>query len=154
MTTGCRDIQRNINDSEFNIFVTAPLAVSLNISASSGRRRMRLPPFDAARRGDSNELCCILPWPLDAEIFDETVNGNVKFRIVDVSLNISASSGRRRMKPQPFDAVQRGGSNELCYILLRPLDAEIINETQFFDFLILTCWNYFSISTRQVPLFI
>jgi len=57
------------------------------------------------------------------------VNGNVKFRIVDVSLNISASSGRRRMKLPPFDAARRGGSNELRYILLRLLDAEIIDET-------------------------
>ena len=47
MTTGRRDIQRNINNSAFNIYVTAPFTVSLNISASSSRRRMKLPPFDA-----------------------------------------------------------------------------------------------------------
>ena len=61
----------------FNIFVTAPFTVSLNISASSGGRRMKLSPFDAAQRGDSNKLCYILLRPLDAEIFNETVNGAV-----------------------------------------------------------------------------
>src|SRR3954471_24504011 len=56
-------------------------------------------------------------------------NVNVKCRIVDVSLNISTSSGCIRMKPPPFDAARRDGSNELRYILLRPLDAEIISGT-------------------------
>src|SRR6266480_1904670 len=98
----------DINNSAINIYVTAPFAVSLNISASSGRRRMKPPPFDAARRGDSNELCCILLRPLDAEIFNENgkwrSNVNVNCRIVDVSLNISTSSGCRRMSQPPFNA--------------------------------------------------
>ena len=34
------------------------------------------------------------------------------------------------MKLPPFDAARRGGSNELWRILLRPLDAEVIDETQ------------------------
>src|SRR3954464_6137634 len=76
-TTGCRDIQRNINNLAFNIYVTAPITVSLNISASSGRRKMKPPPFDAARRDVSNELSYILLRPLDAEIFNETVIGAV-----------------------------------------------------------------------------
>src|SRR3954452_14998994 len=71
-TTGCRDIQRNINNSAFNIYVTAPFTVSLNISASSGRRKMKPPPFDAARRDGSNELRYILLRPLDAEIISGT----------------------------------------------------------------------------------
>src|SRR3954466_9344132 len=65
---------------------------------------------------------------------------------ITVSLNISASSGRRKMKPPPFDAARRDGSNELRYILLRPLDAEIIDECAFY-FLISTCQNIFGIST-------
>src|SRR3954453_5466709 len=71
-TTGCRDIQRNINNSAFNIYVTAPITVSLNISASRGRRKMKPPPFDAARRDGSNELRYILLRPLDAEIISGT----------------------------------------------------------------------------------
>jgi hypothetical protein len=93
---------------------------------------MKPPPFDAARRGGSNELRYIFLRPLDAGISNETVNGAVtkmlKCRIIDISLHISASSGRRRMKSPPFDAAQQGGSNELRYILLRPLDAEMIDE--------------------------
>ena len=60
-------------------------------------------------------------------------NENVKCRFVDVSLNISASSDHRWMKLPPFDAARRGGSNELCFILLRSLDAEINCETQIFN---------------------
>jgi len=61
-------------------------------------------------------------------------NVNVKCRIVDVSLNISASSGRRRIKLPPFVAARWGDSNELRYILLRSLDAEIFNESIFLIF--------------------
>ena len=50
--------------------------VSTNISASSDRKRMKLPPFDAARRGGSNELRCIFLRSLDAELFNETVKSN------------------------------------------------------------------------------
>src|SRR2546421_270282 len=56
----------------FNIYVTALLAISLIISASNGHRRMKLLPFDAAQRGGSNELRCILLQLLDAKIFNET----------------------------------------------------------------------------------
>src|SRR6266480_2438086 len=58
-------------------------------------------------------------------------NVNVKCRIVGVSLNISASSNCRRTKPPPFNAAWRGGSNELHFILLRSLDAKIIDQTRF-----------------------
>ena len=74
---------------------------------------------------------------------------NVKCRIVDVSSIILASSDRRRTKLPLFDSSQWGGSNESCFILLRPLDAEIFNETRFYLFLISTCRNYFGISTNQ-----
>src|SRR6266480_4467422 len=58
-------------------------------------------------------------------------NVNVKCQIVGVSLNISASSDYRRMKPPPFNAARRGGSNELHLILLRSMDAKIIDQTRF-----------------------
>ena len=54
-------------------------------------------------------------------------NVNVKCRIVDVSLNISASSSCRRIKLPPFVMARWDGSNELRYILLRSLDVEIID---------------------------
>ena len=59
------------------VYGTAPLDVSTNISASSGRRKMKLPPFDAAWRGGSNELRYIFLRSLDTEIFNETVSGAV-----------------------------------------------------------------------------
>ena len=61
-------------------------------------------------------------------------NINVKWRIVNVSLNISASSGHRRIKLPPFVAAWWGGSNELRYILLRSLDVEIIDILICFEF--------------------
>src|SRR5436305_8565636 len=76
-TTGRRDIQRNINNSAFNIYVTAPFTVSLNISASSDRRRMRHSSLESPRQAASNGGSFILLRPLDAEIFNETVNGTV-----------------------------------------------------------------------------
>jgi len=56
----------------FITFGTAPFDVSSNISASSGSRRMGIPPFEPARRGESNGGIPILLRPLDTEIFDET----------------------------------------------------------------------------------
>src|SRR5256885_12912923 len=75
--TGCRDIQRNINNSAINIYVTAPLAVSLNISASSGRRRIQHSSLEPPHRAASNGGSFILLQPLDAEIFNETANGEI-----------------------------------------------------------------------------
>src|SRR5581483_7306310 len=54
--------------------------------------------------------------------------------LLAVSLNISASSGRRKMKRISFDSSRRDGSNELRCILIRSLDAEIFNETCFLIF--------------------
>ena len=66
---------------------------------------MKFLPFEPAHRDESNDGGFILLRPLDAEISDETSNGAVvKFRFVDVSSNISASSGHRRMRPPPFDS--------------------------------------------------
>src|SRR5256885_5350454 len=76
-TTGRRDIQRNGNNSAINIYVTAPFAVSLNISASSGRRRIQHSSLESPHRAASNGGGFILLRPLDAEIFNETANGAV-----------------------------------------------------------------------------
>ena len=61
----------------FITFGTAPFDVSSNISASSVRRRMGIPPFDSPRRAGSNGGILILLQTLDAEIFDKTSNGAV-----------------------------------------------------------------------------
>src|SRR5579871_1888732 len=76
MITGCRDIRRNVKIRHLTFTLLLNFDVSTNISASSDRRRMKLPPFDAARRGGSNELRCIFLRSLDAELFNETVKLN------------------------------------------------------------------------------
>jgi hypothetical protein len=79
-----------------------------NNLASNDRRRMILPPLEPAYRDESNDGGFILLRPLDAEIFGKTSNGavsqNAKCRFVDVLLNISASSCRRRMKLLSLDS--------------------------------------------------
>jgi hypothetical protein len=82
-----------------------------NNFASSGRGRMNLPPFDSSRRGESKELLFILLRSLGAELFCKKLNGAVtanqkiiKCRTLDILLDISASSNRRRMKLPPFDS--------------------------------------------------
>ena len=52
-----------------------------------------------------------------------------KCRIIDVLLNISPSSDRRKTKYSSLESSHRDASNELCFIFLRSLDGEIFNET-------------------------
>ena len=65
------------NNSAFNIYVTAPFTVLLIILASSNRRRMRHSSLESPRQAASNGGSFILLQPLDAEIFNEMVNGAV-----------------------------------------------------------------------------
>ena len=53
----------------------------------------------------------------------------IKCRFDDISPINSASSGRRGMNLPPFDSSRRAGSNGGIPIRLRPLDAEIFDET-------------------------
>src|SRR5438045_9282462 len=73
MTTGRLNIQQNINNLVFKIYVNAPFTVSLNISASSDRRRMRHSSLESPRHAASNGGSFILLRPLDAEIFNESI---------------------------------------------------------------------------------
>ena len=95
-------------------------------SASSGRRRMGILPFELARQDESNGGIPILLQLLDADIFDETSNGVVskvlKHRFDDILPINSASSGRRRMGIPPFDSSQRAGLNGGILVLLQSLD--------------------------------
>src|SRR5208337_2157499 len=78
-----------------------------NTSASKHRRKMKPPSFDSSCRDESNGSGFILLRPLDAEIFGKT--SKIRHFYIcdtapfDVLPNISASSGRRKMKPLPFD---------------------------------------------------
>src|SRR6184192_2548196 len=67
-TTGCRVNWRNaIKCHQIGIitFDTAPFDISSNISTSSGRGRMGIPPFDSSRRAGSNGGIFVLLRPLD-----------------------------------------------------------------------------------------
>src|SRR5438045_8540888 len=81
MTTGRLNIQQNINNLVFKIYVNAPFTVSLNISASSDRRRMLHSSLESPRHAASNGGSFILLRPLDAEIFNETINGAVTYML-------------------------------------------------------------------------
>ena len=74
---------------------------------------------------ESNGSGLILLWPLDAEIIDKTSNGALPHADL---LNISVSSGHRRMRPSPFNSSQWAGSNGNCFILLWSLDAELFHK--------------------------
>ena len=86
-----------------------------NNSASNDRRRMKPPSFKPAHWDESNGSGFILLRSPDAKIFDKTLT-NRHFYICDtvpfdVSTNISASSGHRRMQPLPFYSSRWAGSN-------------------------------------------
>ena len=82
--------------------------VSLNISASRGRRRMKHDSLEPPHRDESNGGSFVLLRSLDAEIIDETSTiRHLTFTFTapfTVSLDISASSDHRRTKPPPFDS--------------------------------------------------
>src|SRR5207237_10650795 len=88
---------------------------------------MRIPPFEPARRDESNGGIPILPRPLDAELIDKiSLNRCFSTAAFDVSSNISTSSGHRRMGIPPFEPACRGESNGGRFIFLRPLDSKLI----------------------------
>src|SRR3989440_6338524 len=90
---------------------------------------MRIPPFEPARRDESNGGIPILPRPLDAELIDKiSLNRCFSTAPLDVSSNISTSSGHRRMGIPPFEPARRDESNGGISILPRPLDAELIGK--------------------------
>ena len=72
MITGCRDIKRNIKNRHFVFYDTAPFDVSLNISASSDRRKMCHSSLESSHNGESNGGKTILQRSLHAEILSET----------------------------------------------------------------------------------
>src|SRR5436190_19833017 len=91
---------------------------------------MRIPPFEPARRDESNGGIPILPRPLDAELIDKiSLNQCFSTAPFDVSSNISTSSGHRRMGIPPFEPAYRPESNGSTFISPRPLDTEIFYKT-------------------------
>ena len=96
------------------------------ISASSGDRRTEPPLFDSSHRDGSNGGSLVLLPPLDAEIIGKT---SINQLFIDVLLIISVTNDGRKTKLPSFDSSYRDGSDGSSFVLLPPLDAEIIGET-------------------------
>src|SRR5256714_3953570 len=100
--------------------------VSPIISATNNGRRTKLPPFEPSRCDDSNGGGFVLLSPLNAEIIGETF---IKCRFFDILLIISVKNAGGKTKLLSFDSSYRDGSDGSNFVLLTPLDAEIIGET-------------------------
>ena len=96
------------------------------ISASSGGRRTRLLPFEPSRCDESNGGSLVILPPLDAEIIGKTSMNQL---FIDVLPIISVTNDGRKTKLPSFDSSYRDGSDGSSFVLLPPLDAEIIGET-------------------------
>src|SRR5436305_2628234 len=101
MITACRDIKRNIKNRHFVFYDTAPFDVSLNISASSDRRKMCHSSLESSHNGESNGGKIVFLQSLDVEILSETSKIGILYfydtASFDVLLNILASNDARRM---------------------------------------------------------
>ena len=96
------------------------------ISATNDGRRTRLPPFEPTRCDESNIGGSVLLSPLDAEIIGKTSMNQL---FIEVSPIISATNNGRRTKLPPFEPSRCDESNGGGFVLLSPLDAEIIGKT-------------------------
>ena len=96
------------------------------ISAFSSDKRTKPPPFDSSHRDGSNGSSLVLLPPLDAEIIGKTSRIG---HFIDVLPIISATNNGKRTKLPPFEPSRCDNSNGGGFVLLSPLDAEIISET-------------------------
>ena len=94
--------------------------------------RMKIPPFEPARRYESDGGIFIEIQSLDAELFDEmskigilSFHDTAPFKILS---NNSASRGGRRMEIPPFKLARQDESDGSILILLRILDAELFDK--------------------------
>ena len=94
-----------------------------DISASSGHRESKHSSLDSSQWDASNGGGFMSLSSIYAEIFGLLHN----FWQSHWKCNISASISARDMKILRLDASHRDESNELCFVFLRPLDAEIWN---------------------------
>src|SRR6185436_8147645 len=88
-------------------------------------RRTRLPPFEPSRCDESNIGGSVLLPPLDAEIIGKTSMNQL---FIDVLPIISVTNDGRKTKLPSFDSSYRDGSDGSSFVLLPPLNAEIIGK--------------------------
>ena len=89
-------------------------------------RRTRLPPFEPSRCDESNSGGSVLLSPLDAKIIGKT---SMNQPFIDILPIISVTNDGRKTKLPSFDSSYRDGSDGSSFVLLPPLDAEIIGKT-------------------------
>ena len=150
--TGCRDICQNVNKSAFIIYVTTPLDVLTNISASSDRRKLKHSSFDSSRHDDSNELCFNFLRSLDADIFVETSNGTA---IINAGLLTFWRISRHPVIVESWNTARWNRHDETnrtsCVTPFydRWMPRYSLKRIFFLISAISTCWNYFGILTNQ-----
>ena len=96
------------------------------ISATNDDGKSKLPPFEPSRCNESNGGGFNLLPPLDAEIIGKTSMNQL---FIDVLPIISVMNDGRKTKLPSFDSSYRDGSDGSSFVLLPPLDAEIIGKT-------------------------
>ena len=95
------------------------------ISASSGDRRTEPPIFDSLHRDGSNGGSLVLLPSFVAEIIGKTSMNQL---FIDFLPIISVTNDSRKTKLPSFDSSYRDGSDGSSFVLLPPLDAEIIGK--------------------------
>src|SRR5436190_4400698 len=89
-------------------------------------RRIRLLPFEPSRCDESNSGGSVLLPPLDAEIIGKTTINQLFINVLPI---ISVMNDGRKTKLPSFDSSYQDGSDGSSFVLLPPLDAEIIGKT-------------------------
>ena len=115
------------------------------ISATNDGRRTRLLPFEPSRCDESNSGGSVLLSPLDAEIIGKTLMNQL---FIDILPIISVTNDGRKTKLPSFDSSYRDGSDGSSFILLPPLDAEIIGKTSKNQLFYKRFAKYFGIQWR------
>src|SRR3989440_537704 len=96
------------------------------ISVTNDGRKTKLPSFDSSYRDGSDGSSFVFLPPLDAEIIGKTSKNQLFYRRFTDYL---ATNNGRRTKLPPFEPSRCDDSNGGGFVLLSPLDAEIIGET-------------------------
>src|SRR5205823_13398689 len=89
-------------------------------------RRTRLPPFEPSRCDESNSGGSVLLSPLDAEIIGKRLMNQL---FIDILLIILVTNDNRKTKLPSFNSSYRDSSDGSSFVLLPPLNAEIIGKT-------------------------
>ena len=99
------------------------MPICQGVSPSIGRRDMYYSLLDSSRRGASNGVRFMSLAPLDRKLF--------VFNFFKFIENNSFSIDPRDIIRPPLDASRQDESNELCFIVIRSQDGEIMRLKPF-----------------------